>query len=210
MGKIGRNDPCPCGSGLKYKRCCMNRESECGHYTILDLVRDAGYADEVADVLKHLHTYMRRTKWQGACHASCSVLFVALSELGLDPVLCIGEVEGTDALFDHSWIEVGGKIIDLAISLPLLETPSSTNPIIFGREVGAGAPSPLAYGVSQQGLDEEATYVLRTPFVVYMDEWPNGKDGLWSVVQDLLPHKTDIAALRIKYADVSRKLIANR
>jgi len=23
--KIGRNDPCPCGSGLKYKKCCMNR-----------------------------------------------------------------------------------------------------------------------------------------------------------------------------------------
>lgn len=21
--KVGRNDPCPCGSGLKYKRCCM-------------------------------------------------------------------------------------------------------------------------------------------------------------------------------------------
>jgi len=23
--KIGRNDPCPCGSGLKYKKCCLNR-----------------------------------------------------------------------------------------------------------------------------------------------------------------------------------------
>ncbi|PYU20285.1 MAG: hypothetical protein DMG30_21520, partial [Acidobacteria bacterium] len=22
-GKIGRNDPCPCGSGKKYKRCCL-------------------------------------------------------------------------------------------------------------------------------------------------------------------------------------------
>lgn len=22
LDKIGRNDPCPCGSGLKYKRCC--------------------------------------------------------------------------------------------------------------------------------------------------------------------------------------------
>lgn len=22
----GRNDPCPCGSGKKYKHCCMNRE----------------------------------------------------------------------------------------------------------------------------------------------------------------------------------------
>lgn len=23
MSKIGRNDPCPCGSGKKYKRCCL-------------------------------------------------------------------------------------------------------------------------------------------------------------------------------------------
>lgn len=22
--KVGRNDPCPCGSGKKYKNCCMN------------------------------------------------------------------------------------------------------------------------------------------------------------------------------------------
>ncbi len=24
--KIGRNDPCPCGSGLKYKKCCLTKE----------------------------------------------------------------------------------------------------------------------------------------------------------------------------------------
>lgn len=24
-GKVGRNDPCPCGSGRKYKHCCLNR-----------------------------------------------------------------------------------------------------------------------------------------------------------------------------------------
>ncbi len=24
--KIGRNDPCPCGSGLKYKKCCMKKQ----------------------------------------------------------------------------------------------------------------------------------------------------------------------------------------
>ncbi|MBW1916211.1 MAG: SEC-C domain-containing protein, partial [Deltaproteobacteria bacterium] len=24
--KIGRNDPCPCGSGLKYKRCCLGKD----------------------------------------------------------------------------------------------------------------------------------------------------------------------------------------
>jgi len=24
--KIGRNDPCPCGSGYKYKKCCMGKK----------------------------------------------------------------------------------------------------------------------------------------------------------------------------------------
>ena len=27
MGKIGRNEPCPCGSGLKYKKCCLQKEA---------------------------------------------------------------------------------------------------------------------------------------------------------------------------------------
>ncbi len=25
---VGRNDPCPCGSGRKYKNCCMRKESK--------------------------------------------------------------------------------------------------------------------------------------------------------------------------------------
>ena len=25
--KVRRNDPCPCGSGKKYKKCCMKREN---------------------------------------------------------------------------------------------------------------------------------------------------------------------------------------
>jgi uncharacterized protein len=24
---VGRNDPCPCGSGKKFKKCCLDRES---------------------------------------------------------------------------------------------------------------------------------------------------------------------------------------
>jgi hypothetical protein len=28
MDKPGRNDPCPCGSGKKYKKCCMNKDNE--------------------------------------------------------------------------------------------------------------------------------------------------------------------------------------
>ena len=25
QAKVGRNDPCPCGSGLKYKQCCLRK-----------------------------------------------------------------------------------------------------------------------------------------------------------------------------------------
>lgn len=25
MTKVGRNDPCPCGSGTKYKKCCLDK-----------------------------------------------------------------------------------------------------------------------------------------------------------------------------------------
>lgn len=28
MAKVGRNEPCPCGSGKKYKKCCFGREPE--------------------------------------------------------------------------------------------------------------------------------------------------------------------------------------
>jgi tetratricopeptide (TPR) repeat protein len=26
--KVGRNDPCPCGSGKKYKKCCLDKDAE--------------------------------------------------------------------------------------------------------------------------------------------------------------------------------------
>ncbi|MDD2733222.1 MAG: SEC-C metal-binding domain-containing protein [Desulfuromonadaceae bacterium] len=31
--KTGRNDPCPCGSGLKYKKCCADKENTGGQQT---------------------------------------------------------------------------------------------------------------------------------------------------------------------------------
>jgi hypothetical protein len=37
--KIGRNDPCPCGSGKKYKKCCMekDRAAERGQRVVLPI-----------------------------------------------------------------------------------------------------------------------------------------------------------------------------
>lgn len=35
MSKIGRNDPCPCGSGMKYKKCCLDLDKDGGMDKIL-------------------------------------------------------------------------------------------------------------------------------------------------------------------------------
>ena len=36
MGKIGVNEQCPCGSGKKYKRCCINQQIEERNNRILE------------------------------------------------------------------------------------------------------------------------------------------------------------------------------
>lgn len=46
-GSVGRNDDCPCGSGLKFKRCCMNKAQQ-------------GVAPDVADL--YLRNYRIKLK----------------------------------------------------------------------------------------------------------------------------------------------------
>ena len=37
--KVGRNDPCPCGSGKKYKHCCMKKDQEAEREKLAELNR---------------------------------------------------------------------------------------------------------------------------------------------------------------------------
>ena len=36
MAKPGRNDPCPCGSGKKYKRCCLAKDEQAERTALAD------------------------------------------------------------------------------------------------------------------------------------------------------------------------------
>ena len=69
MPKIGRNEPCPCGSGKKYKKCCIKQhqavatpqsnyesyveELENLSNSVLDLIQD-GKLDEAENVCQKL------------------------------------------------------------------------------------------------------------------------------------------------------------
>jgi uncharacterized protein len=59
LNKVGRNDPCPCGSGKKYKKCCEKKTETLNtiiQQEILDLQADivrfayANYAEELQKI----------------------------------------------------------------------------------------------------------------------------------------------------------------
>ncbi len=52
MVKVSRNDPCPCGSGVKYKKCCGRKEIE---------LRSKG-REKVIEKLSHEHGKLKVNK----------------------------------------------------------------------------------------------------------------------------------------------------
>ena len=53
MPKIGRNAPCPCGSGKKYKKCCMNKDKLAIDQAHLQ-DEDADFHDDMKDIIGEL------------------------------------------------------------------------------------------------------------------------------------------------------------
>ncbi|MCR4704053.1 MAG: SEC-C domain-containing protein [Saccharofermentans sp.] len=205
--QIGRNDPCPCGSGKKYKNCCLRMEMMTIPDRIKKAVNESGYKEDIGNILANMYLYMEKKQWWGACHATASALYVCLSEIGYAPELCIGEVLGKGLYFDHSWINVDDKIIDLAISMTLLGGAPASEVIVLGKEIKTGLPPILDYGVPGRGIEDQARFVMEIPFVQYMDNFPDEKDGLWGVVREVLNTDTDILSLREKYKETKRVLI---
>ncbi|WP_312501052.1 YecA family protein [Lacrimispora sp.] len=203
--KIGRNDTCPCGSGRKYKQCCLKKQMNRNEYEEISvIVRNCGYNKDFADTLCQLYRYMKIKEWIGACHATSAVLFVVLSELEYFPKLCVGEVKCSSFLFDHSWIEIDDKIVDLAISMTLQYGLPISEPIVLDLNIKSKQKyQNVYYGTSiGRGLDLQAKVTTEIPFNTYMDGFQDEEDGLWGVVQKVSPIKLEIENLKKKYENV--------
>jgi tetratricopeptide (TPR) repeat protein len=51
MPKVGRNEPCPCGSGKKYKRCCLGKDQAFERQALAAARQASHDADERYDEL---------------------------------------------------------------------------------------------------------------------------------------------------------------
>lgn len=154
--KIGRNDPCPCGSGKKYKKCCLSKDVPDIYQCIKDTVAENGYPSKLSDTICAMLRYMKKNNLLGGCHATASAMYVALSEQGFKTELCVGEIGSPDmSPFDHSWVTVDDKVIDLACYMPLPNPAGITNasyPIVLSTDVVTKSTPKLGYLKSDVGF----------------------------------------------------------
>ncbi len=61
MSKVNRNDPCPCGSGKKYKQCCMHKD-QAPRRQRAALVGQLAAVDTSAELTEALATYETKFK----------------------------------------------------------------------------------------------------------------------------------------------------
>lgn len=177
---------------------------------IREVSQAAGLSEEVQTVLERLYLYMMEHRLCGGCHALSSVLYVALSEIGESPELCIGECFNLYVNpFDHSWVLLDGKVIDLAIYLPLSRKPNSiSGVVVMDTDIITMHVKETLYGyVTGLGLGPACDIPRMMSFDRYMDSYPYGINGLWGVVAEVLEGIVDfdISRARERYKDTVRQ-----
>lgn len=205
--KIGRNDLCPCGSDKKYKHCCLKKQTVDDNELIKNIIKKENYDELLGQFICNLYDYMKENQWIGACHATCSIMYVGLCELGYNPQLYIGEVGAPNFIFDHSWIVLDGKIIDLAVAMSLQGGLPVSNPIIFDKDLYSLNLYSLNYGIAGNGLDMQAKIFEQMNFIEYMNLFPNYEDGLWEILKKVYPKEINTENIKHKYNNVEKKYI---
>ncbi len=184
---------------------------------IQTIAQENGLSDHVQSVFLNLFDYMMKKRLYGGCHAFSSALYVALRELGEAPELCIGTCFALRKMtfgFDHSWITLNGKVIDIAIYMPISQKCNSiTGVVIMDIDTATQTKTETKYGDKDtQYFDNDTNVVIQTPFVDYMNAYPLERNGLWTVVQLILPdtYQFDISTIKSRYINTKRIVIGKR
>jgi hypothetical protein len=218
---VGRNDPCPCGSGKKYKKCCINKTlNENGLWKERALVFDSQYSfnEKLVNTFFAVFDHSVKEAWRGACHGVSSILYILLKEQGIDCHLQLGFVKAESVPFPfcHSWITIDGEIFDVGLyrSNPSIISPNGylevSAPIFKGVNLETNQPTPIHFGVTTKRIDRIYEQLSHMTLGEYLKGWPLHKDGLWGEIIDIskeLDITVDIKELQEKYSDQPYKKV---
>ena len=114
--KIGRNDPCPCGSGKKYKQCCALAQQ-------IDTVVKKGHDGAIERAVSWLNTYHRKA----ISHAVDIMLFEGLGEDDQDAINALDaetwhslQLNSTEWLLAEGMIQVKNekkRVVDVLLGM---------------------------------------------------------------------------------------------
>lgn len=207
MSTIGRNDPCPCGSGKKYKQCHLKNSGKTWSEVAGDVEFSNSQSVAIHKTFFLLNDDFKKNPSPGGCHLISSIMYVLFTEQGISSELCIGEVQRPNGMyFDHSWVEIDGKVFDLSIQLTL--DGERNAPVFAGYDLDTGSLTKFNYLFKCEGLGMVASRVFRTPFLDYLDGADHAQSwGLIEEVGNSLGLNLKTAMLRNRYKDTKRVLI---
>ena len=143
---------------------------------------------------------------QGGCHFLSSILHVILNEFDIDNELCLGNVEMKGCIFSHSWIDIKGKVFDIAI-MKTNRSEISLNGVVFsGVDLSTGNLPEINYGVysDQDLVDSTGKQVKKLTLGEYFGNNPYGSQFVWNYIADFCKMKkkfVNTRRLKEKYAD---------
>lgn len=161
--------------------------------------------EKLSNIFDNLQQYIVENDWKGACHITTLILTFAALDLKFDAKPCIGEVKAGNVKFDHSWLEIDGKIYDASIIRPLVHSPFSSvyNSIDLNTKIQTALEYSFIQDADRFGI---AKQIVSKSIFDYASEFPNGFDKVMSnIVRPHIP-KTTIAAYREKYSDLKWKV----
>ncbi len=142
-------------------------------------------APEIPITYSSVLEFVYAEQFRGACHATAALLHVLLHEKGIENIPVCGELGKGKICFDHSWVEIGGKIYDIAVALPLVEQLDS-HPVFASCDLSTLTPPIWTYGISSGVADDPSMSAIKTcSFVEFMDNAPYHKHGLWHFAQKI-------------------------
>ncbi|NLG51985.1 MAG: hypothetical protein GX552_17905 [Chloroflexi bacterium] len=127
MPKVGRNDPCPCGSGRKYKNCCMRQDR-------LSESRELNTQDAESFLLNNLYNFAQSPRFGRDLAEAFSVYWSGIYDLqGVGQVVAQDDMQRMMEWFIHDYhtsTDDRRYVIDLFIETQTKEYPQEALQIL--------------------------------------------------------------------------------
>ena len=191
MGAIGRNEPCPCGSGKKYKHCCLGKESPPRLSSVMDELR-AAIAGKTFNTLDEANAFAQ--SFMESKNRVPQLNFLGISSEQMHRLLDfpfartrdIVEIDPDLAPADFRRIPVVDNAVlflgRLAKQEPLKATAKGNLPLSFAREVLAELrmPDRELYDTAIR-KEEEAPLLLALRELLTLCGWVKKRNGRFSL-----------------------------